>query len=73
MKLLRTLGVLAMVVTAPALAAAQVPQQVAGTITYREKVALPPTGLTHNLDASAEYRAHLAGVMARRAVAAALA
>ncbi|HEX5071051.1 MAG TPA: YbaY family lipoprotein [Vicinamibacterales bacterium] len=43
MKLLRTLGVLAMVVTAPALAAAQVPQQVAGTITYREKVALPPT------------------------------
>jgi carbon-monoxide dehydrogenase medium subunit len=38
-----------------------------------EKVALSPEGLTDNRDASAEYRAHLAGVMARRAVAAALA
>ena len=37
-----------------------------------EKVSLAPSGLTDNRDASAEYRAHLAGVMARRAVVAAL-
>jgi aerobic carbon-monoxide dehydrogenase medium subunit len=37
-----------------------------------EKLSLAPAGLTHNRDASAEYRAHLAGVMARRALAAAL-
>jgi carbon-monoxide dehydrogenase medium subunit len=37
-----------------------------------EKLALPPAGITDNRDASAEYRAHLVGVMARRAVAAAL-
>jgi len=38
-----------------------------------EKLALPSAGITDNRDASAEYRAHLIGVMARRAVAAALA
>jgi carbon-monoxide dehydrogenase medium subunit len=37
-----------------------------------EKLALPPAGITDNRDASAEYRAHLVGVMAQRAVAAAL-
>jgi carbon-monoxide dehydrogenase medium subunit len=37
-----------------------------------EKIALPPAGITANRDASAEYRAHLVAVMARRAVAAAL-
>jgi carbon-monoxide dehydrogenase medium subunit len=37
-----------------------------------EKLSLPAAGLTDNRDASAEYRAHLVGVMARRAVAAAL-
>jgi carbon-monoxide dehydrogenase medium subunit len=37
-----------------------------------EKLGLPAAGLTDNRDASAEYRAHLVGVMARRAVAAAL-
>ena len=33
-------------------------------------LALSPDGLTDNLDASADYRAHLVGVMARRALAA---
>jgi carbon-monoxide dehydrogenase medium subunit len=37
-----------------------------------ESLALPAEGLTDNRDASAAYRAHLIGVMARRAVAAAL-
>jgi len=37
-----------------------------------EKLEFPSAGLTDNRDASAEYRAHLVGVMARRAVAAAL-
>jgi carbon-monoxide dehydrogenase medium subunit len=39
--------------------------------TALEGVSLPASGLTDNRDASAEYRAHLAGVMTRRAVAAA--
>jgi len=43
MKLLRTLGLLAIVVSAPGVSAFQVTSHVAGTITYREKVALPPT------------------------------
>ena len=34
-------------------------------------LAIPAEGLTDNLDASADHRAHLVGVMARRAVAAA--
>jgi len=38
-----------------------------------DELALPPDGLTDNRDASAAYRAHLVGVMARRAVATALA
>jgi len=38
-----------------------------------EKVSLPSAGITDNRDASAAYRAHLAGVMVRRALAAALA
>jgi len=33
-------------------------------------IAVPPTGLNGDAEASAEYRAHLIGVMARRAVAA---
>src|SRR6476661_8892812 len=43
MKLLSTLGLLAVVVNGSSIAAQQVTSHVAGTITYREKVALPPT------------------------------
>jgi carbon-monoxide dehydrogenase medium subunit len=38
-----------------------------------EGIAVPPDGLASDIHADAEYRAHLIGVMARRAVAKAVA
>ena len=40
------------------------------TASALEGIAVPPDGLSSDIHASAEYRAHLIGVMARRAVAA---